>query len=96
MSKKVITVMMLAGFLGACFAVVAPVHLDAKGKPQTQCPVMGGAIDKSVYVDYQGKRVYFCCKGCPEEFKKNPKKYLKQMSDSGIELEKAPTAAKKK
>ncbi len=43
-----------------------------KGKPQTTCPVMGSAIDKSVYVDYNEYRIYFCCKDCPEKFKKNP------------------------
>lgn len=27
---------------------------------QTTCPVMGGAINREWYADYQGKRVYFC------------------------------------
>ena len=44
----------------------------ADPKPQTTCPVLAGNIDKSVYADYQGKRIYFCCKGCDAEFNKNP------------------------
>ena len=44
-------------------------------KPQTNCPVMGSKIDKNVYLDYQGQRVYFCCPSCKEKFQ-NP--------DSGI------------
>jgi len=68
----------------------------AAGQPQTQivCPVLGGKIDKKVYVDYQGKRIYFCCQGCEAEFKKDPEKYMKKMQDQGIILEKAPEAQK--
>ena len=51
---------------------------------------MGGAINKSVYTDYKGKRVYFCCNGCPEVFLKEPDKYITQMESAGIELEKVP------
>jgi YHS domain-containing protein len=55
----------------------------AKLVPQKTCPVMGGAIDKSVFVDYKGKRVYFCCSGCPATFKADPEKYLKILADRG-------------
>jgi YHS domain-containing protein len=51
----------------------------AKAKVQTNCPVMGGKINKDIYTDYKGKRVYFCCGGCPSEFKKNPEKYMKKL-----------------
>ncbi len=57
---------------------------------QTLCPVMGGKIDKSVHVDYEGKRVYFCCSGCREAFLRNPEKYFKEMESKGIVLDKAP------
>ena len=58
------------------------------GKEQTTCPVMGGKIDKTVYFDHAGKRVYFCCAGCPAQFKEDPEKYVKKMEDEGIVLEK--------
>jgi len=61
--------------------------------PQTECPVMGGAINKELYVDYKGERVYFCCAGCPETFKKNPEKYMKKLKAEGVELEKVPAEA---
>lgn len=64
--------------------------LAADPKPQTLCPVLGGNIDKKVYVDYKGKRIYFCCKGCDAEFKKDPEKYLKKIEAQGITLEKCP------
>ncbi len=59
----------------------------AIAKQQTNCPVMGGPIDKSVHVDYKGKRVYFCCSGCIDTFKKDPAKYIKKMESQGIDLE---------
>jgi YHS domain-containing protein len=68
----------------------------AEGKPQTVCPVLAGNIDKSIYVDYKGKRIYFCCKGCDAEFKKDPEKYMKKLQDEGIKLEPCPTGAEKK
>ncbi|MFH1549340.1 MAG: YHS domain-containing protein [Planctomycetota bacterium] len=57
---------------------------------QTTCPVMGNPINKELFVDHDGKRVYFCCKGCIEDFKKDPEKYMKALADAGVELEKAP------
>ncbi len=57
---------------------------------QTKCPVLNNPIDKNVYVDYQGKRVYFCCSACIDDFKKDPQKYLKKMEAEGITPEKAP------
>ena len=69
----------MAGGLGA-----------ADPKPQTTCPVLTGDVDKSVYADYQGKRIYFCCKGCDAEFKKDPEKYMKKLQEEGVTLEPAP------
>ena len=61
--------------------------------PQTTCPVRGMPIDKEAFADYQGKRVYFCCPGpeaCQKGFMKDPERYIKEMEDQGITLEKAP------
>ena len=46
---------------------------------QTDCPIMGMAVDKSVYTEYKGKKVYFCCAGCINTFKEDPKKYLSKL-----------------
>ena len=46
---------------------------------QTICPVMGKAIDKKIYTEYKGKKVYFCCKECLEKFKAEPEKYLSKL-----------------
>jgi YHS domain-containing protein len=47
------------------------------GKTVT-CPVMGSVFKVAGYTqvaDYKGKSYYFCCAGCPGEFKENPEKY---------------------
>ena len=62
----------------------------AQAASQDKCPIMEGSIDKKIFVDYQGKRIYFCCTGCVDEFKKDPEKYLKKMEAAGITPEKAP------
>ena len=68
----------------------------AEAKPQATCPVLAGNIDKNVYADYKGKRIYFCCKGCDAEFNKDPGKYLKKLEEQGVTLEPSPAAADKK
>jgi YHS domain-containing protein len=64
----------------------------AGGKAQATCPVMGGQVNKQIYTDYQGQRIYFCCSACVEPFKKGPEKYLKKLQDQGVTLEKSPAA----
>ena len=66
--------------------------LPAAGKQQIACPVQGGKINKDLYADYQGQRVYFCCPACIDIFKKDPEKYLKKMEIEGVTPEKAPGA----
>lgn len=66
-------------------AAVAPA-----AKEQATCPVTGEKIDKSVYVDYEGQRVYFCCGACKGAFAKSPGKYIKQMEMEGVQPEKVP------
>ncbi len=55
--------------------------------PQATCPIMGGAINKNLFVDYKGKRIYVCCAGCLGELKKDPEKYLKKLHEMGQEAE---------
>ena len=38
-------------------------------KAQTVCPVMGEKINKELFVDVDGKRIYVCCDGCIAEVK---------------------------
>jgi YHS domain-containing protein len=61
-------------------------------KKQTVCPVQGGPVKSDVFVDYEGKRIYFCCPGCIESFKKDPARYLDKLKQAGVTPEPAPTA----
>lgn len=62
---------------------------DIEAKIQKMCPVMGGQINKSIFADHDGKRIFFCCPPCKDEFIKNPDQYLKAMEADGIILAKA-------
>ncbi len=65
-------------------------------KPQTSCPVLEGAIDKKLFVDYKGQRIYVCCSSCLDEVKKDPEKYIKKLASMGQGVEiigEAATAA---
>lgn len=59
---------------------------DDKPKPkdkEIKCAVQGWPISiaqatkDKMFADYKGRRYFFCCSGCPEEFKANPVKYAK-------------------
>ncbi|MGA8573015.1 MAG: YHS domain-containing protein [Desulfobaccales bacterium] len=99
--KRMIISMFLALLLafasaGAVLAAGATQGLpDKSGRGQTGaqesvCPVLGNRINKNIYTDYQGQRIYFCCPGCIEVFKKNPEAYLKKMQEQGVVPEKTP------
>ncbi len=61
----------------------------AFAKEQVNCPVMGGKINKEIYADHDGKRVYFCCAMCIDTFKKDSAKYFKKLENEGVSLAKA-------
>lgn len=68
----------------------SPAFAEQAGKAQEVCPITGKKIDKSVYLDYKGKRVYFCCPGCKATFLKDPDKYIKTMEAEGVKLDTTP------
>ena len=55
---------------------------DGKDK-EIKCAVQGvktsmkEATKEKLFVDYKGRRYFFCCDGCPQEFKAHPDKYAK-------------------
>ena len=73
--------------VGGAFAQAKPKAKPAKTPTTISCAVQKGdmvniadATKDHMYADYKGKRYFFCCKGCPEAFKKNPAKYAKSAS----------------
>jgi YHS domain-containing protein len=90
--KTIITMVLLTGVL--LVGLVALNGCKKKSEPaatsetkgvasaaieQTTCPVMGRAINKNIFTEYKGKKVYFCCAGCKEKFEKEPGKYLAKL-----------------
>lgn len=68
-----------------------PNTAETMGKPiaqiteQITCPVKGGPIDKAIFTEYQGKKVYFCCQECLDKFKADPEKYLVMLPQFAIQ-----------
>ena len=86
-----ISIVLATLFLLAGFLVVSAGHVLAKDMVQEKCPVMGSTPNEKLFTDYKGKRVYFCCPPCIDQFKENPDKYMGAMQFQGIQLEDAPT-----
>jgi YHS domain-containing protein len=90
---------LLAVLLSALFVVILISHCSNNQNKETakiiasnqiKCPVMGGQINKEVYIDFQGKRIYFCCSGCIETFNNNKDEHLKKLKEQGVVLENTP------
>ena len=81
MKKLILTALLL----------IAAARTFADTIQQTTCPVMGGKINKELYVDANGYRIYVCCKQCIAVVKADPEKYIKKLQDQGVELEKTQT-----
>jgi len=73
------------------FSIGTSLAADTSTHEQKTCPVMGGKINQDIYVDYEGKRVYFCCDACISTFKKDPAKYITKLEGEGVVLKTIPT-----
>jgi hypothetical protein len=90
----------LALAAGGCSTSECPVHRLLYGSkkavqeagPQTACPILGDAVDKKLFVDSQGKRIYVCCAACLPKVRKDPAKYISQLEAAGVVLDKVPPA----
>ena len=56
-----------------------PVEAVTAAIEQTKCPVMDSPINKALFVEYKGKKVYFCCPGCEDKFNAEPEKYVAKL-----------------
>jgi len=85
--SSTVRVSFLAGVALVLAGAVNVYSDDVKVKAQETCPVMGGKIIKTQYVDHDGKRIYVCCKGCIAPIQKDPAKYIKALEADGVTLE---------
>ena len=85
--KQFKTVILLTGLLLVGLFVLQGCKKSGPAEPaepeatilQKTCPVMEGAIDKNIFTEYKGKKVYFCCPGCKEKFEANPEDYIAKL-----------------
>jgi YHS domain-containing protein len=88
--KRYLVGMALVGLLVAVSVAATGCHGHARtetadyGRPageiqQKVCPVMGVPIDPDIYVDHEGRRIYFCCPACVEKFREDPDRYLAKL-----------------
>jgi ABC-type Zn2+ transport system substrate-binding protein/surface adhesin len=62
-------------------------HDHGEFTAQTTCPVMEGEINKDLYVDKNGKRIYVCCKPCKEKVEADFEKYEHKLEEMGQKAE---------
>ncbi len=80
----------------ACGTTAKGVTAQAEtAKPQTRCPVMGGKINKALYVDADGRRVYACCAGCLPKIEADPARYIQVIESRGETVERLASAGGK-
>src|SRR3990172_2539946 len=75
----------------------APLLVDPKGEPgklQSVDVISGKPINPSIYADYEGYRVYFCCPTSRSDFQQNAQRYLQAIKLRGILLEPTPAPGK--
>lgn len=68
--------------------------LAALPRIQTKCPVSGKPIDKSAFIEQDGKKIYFCCKNCPGLYQKEPAKYKAKLEASFTYQTRCPVSGK--
>ena len=62
---------------------------------QTMCPIMDAKINKNLFTEHKGEKVYFCCAGCKGKFEKEPEKYLSKLPQFKEAAESAVKEAEK-
>lgn len=68
--------------------------LEAEGitvaRLQTLCPVMNLPIDRALYHDHDGWRIYVCCPGCLGEVRARADEMIREHAAKGIVFERTP------
>lgn len=82
--------MKILALISIASLVVSGAFAGQKTKPAPKAPTKikcavqtGNSVDiaaatkKHMFADFKGNRYFFCCDGCPQEFKANPAKFAK-------------------
>lgn len=56
--------------------------LADRPKIQVTCPISKEPVDPNVFIESEGRKVFFCCKGCMNKYKADPTKYASALANS--------------
>ncbi len=56
--------------------------LAHRAKVQVSCPVTHKPVDKKLFVESNGQKIYVCCKGCIGKYQRDPAKYASGLANS--------------
>jgi hypothetical protein len=59
---------------------------------QTRDAFSGKLVNRDIYSDYKGKRIFFCCENSKDSFLKDPERYMRRFKELGVALHDAPSA----
>ena len=60
--------------------LISFLYIAISNAENKECPIMvGDEIDEEEVVEFEGKKVYFCCTACVKIWDKNPKYIIKAM-----------------
>ena len=69
--------------------------LVGREKVQVACPISGKPIDKDVFADVSGQKIYMCCPGCVGKYKAAPDKFAAKLAASYTYQTKCPLSGEK-
>lgn len=52
---------------------------------QSVCPVSNEPLEKEIFVDFEGRRVFVCCDKCVKMFEKDPARYITLLTSASAE-----------
>lgn len=86
MMHRLVLILAILGTLGlTVFATPAraedPASAPKVNVTNKKCPLMGDDTNPKYRLEYEGQYVYFCCSGCIDMFKADPKAAIAKMSD---------------
>lgn len=101
----VIVLSLLMTLVGSTGLFAQMAHQHGEGEVAAElsyglCPVTGQEASADYSYAYEGKAYYFCCPGCIDQFKQDPKKYISKIKEIKLEayqygFSPDPVAAKK-
>jgi hypothetical protein len=87
----ILTILLVLVIGGLLLSILIPSGIKgAAGKLQTVDAFFGEPINRLIYTDWDGDRLYFCCSKSKDLFFRDPSGNLQKIHKKGILLDKSP------